>query len=198
MRYVRMTMSDSRTRSGRAAGAFRPAVLLLSIWSIAGCASDPASRPTTVATPSDGPPARTRLVVEVETEREEWENEKLYLAVFQDPDRFLDRDAWVAGKTVPVTSPVTTVVFEDIPAGPTAISGFIDLVGDANLTRNFIGLPEEPWGFSNDISIFLSKPGFDTAAVELRGPDDRIRFAMGTSLDRSAVRRRRAAAEESE
>ena len=138
----------------------------------------------------------TRLVVEVETPRPEWKDEKLYLAVYQDPDRFLDRDAWVAGKTVPVTIPVTTVVFDDLPSGPTAISGFIDIVGDANLTRNFIGLPEEPWGFSNDISIFLSRPTFDKAMVDLQAPQDEIRFAMDTSLDRSDVRRRRASAEE--
>lgn len=160
-----------------------------------GCAGGPDTVASMDLDPQMGPPARTRLVVEVETEREEWEGQELYLAVFQDPTSFLDLDAWVAGETVPVTPPLTVVVFEDLAAVPTAISGFIDIVGDANLTRNLIGLPEEPWGFSNDISIFFSKPDFADAAVRLHGPSDRVRFAMGTSLDRSGVRRRRAETE---
>lgn len=189
MRHDPMTTEPEAISRRRAAGSI--VVWAMSFSSIVGCG-------TTDRTGFDryeGPRGETRLVVEVETTDETWAGEELYIAVFQDPDRFLDNDAWLVGKTVPVTPPLTTVVFEDIPSGPTAISSFIDLVKDSNLTRNFIGLPKEPWGFSKDISILLGKPDFADAAVVLEIPEHRIRFAMGTSLDRSDVRRRRAAAE---
>lgn len=152
----------------------------------AGCAT---SRVPEVVSEPD--PASTTIVVEVETEQ--WDGEMLYLGVFQSAESFLEVDQWAAGVTVPVTSPLTTVVFEDLPALPTAVSGFIDIKRDETLTRNIIGLPLEPWGFSNDISIFITRPRFEQARVEVEVPETVIRFAMGTSLDRSAIRRARSA-----
>ena len=189
MRYDPMTTEATSIVRWRTAGSI--VVWASSLSCIMGCGTTD----RTEFVRSEGPRDKTNLVVEVETTDETWAGEDLYIAVFQDPDRFLDNDAWLVGRTVPVTPPLTTVVFEDIPSGPTAISGFIDLVKDSNLTRNFIGLPKEPWGFSKDISILLGKPDFADAAVVLEIPEHRIRFAMGTSLDRSDVRRRRAAAE---
>ena len=192
-----MTMFDHPTMLRWITRSTASMAVLSMSW-LVGCSTSSNARTAEMIEAPPVPRPATRLVVEIETPRAEWKDEKLYLAVYQDPDRFLDRDAWVAGKTVPVTIPVTTVVFDDLPSGPTAISGFIDIVGDSNLTRNFIGLPEEPWGFSNDISIFLSRPTFDEAAVDLKAPQDEVRFAMDTSLDRSDVRRRRALVGEDE
>ena len=138
----------------------------------------------------------TRLVIEVETAK--WENELLYLAVFQASEDFLETDRWIESMVIPVVIPVTRVVFEDVRTVPSAISAFIDLERDETLTRNFIGLPSEPWGFSNDQSVILGLPSFEDAAVELQAPSTLVRFRMGTSLDRSGVRReRREAAEAS-
>ena len=131
----------------------------------------------------------TRLVIEVETEK--WENQLLYLAVFQAPEDFLEEDRWAESIVTPVVIPVTRVVFEDVRTIPSAISGFIDIERDETLTRNFIGLPSEPWGFSNDQSVILGLPSFEKVAVELQGPTTVVRFRMGTSLDRSGVRRER-------
>ncbi|MAC20703.1 MAG: hypothetical protein CMJ23_13710 [Phycisphaerae bacterium] len=136
----------------------------------------------------------TRLVIEVETAQ--WENEQLYLAVFQAPEDFLEEDRWVESIVTPVVIPVTRVIFEDVRTIPSAISGFIDIERDKTLTRNFIGLPAEPWGFSNDQSVILGLPSFENVAVELQGPTTVVRFRMGTSLDRSKVRRERRGAPE--
>ena len=138
---------------------------------------------------SDLSAGTTQLVIEVETEK--WENELLYLAVFQAPEDFLEEDRWVESIVTPVVIPVTRVVFEDVRTIPSAISGFIDIERDETLTRNFIGLPSEPWGFSNDQSVILGLPSFEKVAVELQGPTTVVRFRMGTSLDRSGVRRER-------
>ena len=159
----------------------------------AGCSTTPEMEPT----PQAGPIETMTLVIEVETA--EWEGEMLYIAVYQSEDSFLEIDQWVEGVTVPVTVPITRLVFENVPALPTAVSGFIDIKRDETLTRNLIGLPVEPWGFTNDISVFFSRPTFDSTQVPATPPETHVRFAMGTSLDRSDIRRARAeAAKESD
>lgn len=130
-----------------------------------------------------------RIVVELETP--EWEGERLYVALFQDTEGWLESDGWLVGESVEVTPPLTVVAFDGVPARPTAVSGFVDLERDENLTRNAIGLPVEPWGFSNDLSVLFMKPSFDDATVEVEPPETTVRFAIGRSLDRSSVRRAR-------
>jgi len=154
---------------------------------LVGCQAGP--EPVEKSTSVTETEQRTRLVVEVETA--EWTGEKLYLAVFQSSDDFLERDRWAESTTTPVVVPVTRVVFENVLVRPSAISGFIDLEEDQNLTRNVIGLPVEPWGFSNDRSVIFGLPSFEEVAVDLVPPETTIRFRMGTSLDRSSVRAER-------
>lgn len=154
---------------------------------LAGCAVGPSS-----VEDAGGPvasDATVRLVLEVETP--EWEGEMLYVALYQDADRWLDPEGWILGQTVPVTAPVTTVVFDTVPAWPTAVSAFIDVEPDETFTRNAFGLPTEPWGFSNDLSVLFSRPAFQAATVDLAPPSQVVRFAMGRSLDRSGIRRAR-------
>ena len=151
----------------------------------AGCSTTPEAEPA----PSLESVGTMTLVVEVETD--DWEGQMLYVAVYQSEESFLEIDQWVEGVTVPVTIPITRLVFENIPALPTAVSGFIDIKRDETLTRNIIGLPVEPWGFTNDISIFFSRPTFESTRVPATLPETHVRFAMGTSLDRSDVRRAR-------
>ena len=166
--------------------------LVLGSMTAVGCRSAPG----TIVDDAAAVAGTTRLVIEVETAK--WENELLYLAVFQASEDFLETDRWAESIVIPVVIPVTRVVFEDVRIMPSAISGFIDLERDENLTRNFIGLPSEPWGFSNDQSVILGLPSFEDVAVELQAPTTLVRFRMGTSLDRSGVRReRREAAEAS-
>ena len=166
-----------------------PLLVLMSV----GCSTTPEPDPSVALEPV----GTMTLVVEVETD--EWEGKMLYIAVYQSEESFLELDQWVEGVTVPVTVPITRLVFENVPALPTAVSGFIDIKRDETLTRNLIGLPVEPWGFTNDISVFFSRPTFDSTQVPATPPETHVRFAMGTSLDRSDIRRARAeAAKESD
>lgn len=181
-------MSEPHIQGPTTAGCIAWTVTAPLILFAAGCSTSSETKPAPLTRPLE----TMTLVVEVETE--DWEGQMLYVAVYQSEDSFLEIDQWVQGVTVPVTIPVTHLVFEDVPARPTAVSGFIDIKRDETLTRNFIGLPVEPWGFSNDISIFLSRPTFDATKVPAITPETRVRFAMGTSLDRSDVRRARAKA----
>jgi uncharacterized protein (DUF2141 family) len=57
--------------------------------------------------------------------------------------------------------------------GPYAIAVFHDLNGNGRLDRNVIGLPGEPYGFSNDVGR-RGPPLFSAARVVVREPDTTV------------------------
>ena len=65
-----------------------------------------------------------------------------------------------AGK--PATAPVMQFVFDVLP-GRYAAAAFQDLNGSGNFAQSKLGLPLEPYGFSNDAGR-TRRPSFDAAA----------------------------------
>jgi len=55
----------------------------------------------------------------------------------------------------------------NIPSGDYAIAIFEDLDGDEQLDKNFIGMPQEPYGFSQNFTPKLSAPDFEDCVVNL-------------------------------
>ena len=89
-----------------------------------------------------------------------------------DPDRFaavaLRANAALKG----------AVVFSNLEPGRYAAVAFHDEDGDGKLDKNFLGVPTEPYGFSNAAQGFLGPPTFDAAAVALGGGDEAIRIVL--------------------
>ncbi len=56
-----------------------------------------------------------------------------------------------------------TVVLKDLPEGPIALSLFQDANGNGKLDMNMMGMPTEPYGFSNNASGNFGPPPFDKA-----------------------------------
>ena len=70
---------------------------------------------------------------------------------------FLDARVWPDGDSsifatavVPISDGQAVAVFEDVPAGPFAISVFHDEDSDGELNSAALGIPSEPYGFSGD------------------------------------------------
>jgi uncharacterized protein (DUF2141 family) len=84
--------------------------------------------------------------------------------------------AWSRGKRfmgteldVPKSGPVV-LRFTDVPPGRYAVRLFQDRNRDNELQTNFVGLPAEPWGMSNNPSLLRGAPKFADAAFDV-GPD---------------------------
>jgi uncharacterized protein (DUF2141 family) len=60
-----------------------------------------------------------------------------------------------------------TCRFVDVPEGRYAVSVVNDLDGNKRVTTNFVGLPIEPWGVSNNARPVLRAPRFDEASFML-------------------------------
>lgn len=59
------------------------------------------------------------------------------------------------------------VRFPDLKPGRYAIAAFQDAKGTGAMVSNFLGMPLEPYGFSNDANGGLRAPSFDAAAFEV-------------------------------
>ena len=57
----------------------------------------------------------------------------------------------------------------EIPDGEYAIAFFIDANGNKKLDKNFLGIPKEQYGFSNNAMGTLSAPTFEQAKFKVAG-----------------------------
>lgn len=69
-------------------------------------------------------------------------------------------------------------VFDGVPAGRYAAVAYHDKNDNGELDRNFLGLPEEDFAFSEGVKAGLGPPSFDSAALEVRGGYVRTRGSM--------------------
>lgn len=67
------------------------------------------------------------------------------------------------GTEVQVSSIVMRIVLRNVPPGAYGAAVFQDVDENKDLETNFVGMPKEPIGFSNDARIKLGPPAFDDA-----------------------------------
>jgi uncharacterized protein (DUF2141 family) len=58
-------------------------------------------------------------------------------------------------------------VFADVAPGPYAVSVLHDRNGNRKVNTNFVGMPKEAWGVSNNVRPTLRPPRFDEAAFKV-------------------------------
>ena len=63
----------------------------------------------------------------------------------------------------------STQLSTEIPDGEYAIAFFIDANGNKKLDKNFLGIPKEQFGFSNNAMGTLSAPSFEQAKFKVAG-----------------------------
>jgi uncharacterized protein (DUF2141 family) len=93
----------------------------------------------------------------------------------------------IASADVPVTGPVMTVTLKDIPPGRYAIESFQDINSNGKMDSSWLGLPQEPYGFSRDAKPLLSKPGFNAVAFDLAPGENSQNFHLQNSQTAAAA-----------
>tara|TARA_R110002050_G_scaffold54521_3_gene123256 strand:- start:397 stop:813 length:417 start_codon:yes stop_codon:yes gene_type:complete len=101
------------------------------------------------------------------------------IGIFNTNERFLEEGQAYKTTSVKVTADKHTVVFKDLPPGNYAVSMYHDVNADGECNRNFMGIPKEPYGFSNNFRPRFSAPTFKdceftldsnkTLKIELKG-----------------------------
>ena len=67
---------------------------------------------------------------------------------------------------------------QTLSAGRYAVAAYQDLDDDGTLDRSALGIPTEPYGFSNDARGRYGPPSFDAAAVTLAPGSTELTIAL--------------------
>lgn len=90
--------------------------------------------------------------------------------------QFLKDCSW-SGKA-PAAVPLTIVAVPGVPQGRYGAQIYHDKNNNGKVDRNFLGIPREGVGFSNDAKIVLKPPRFADAAFQYNGGAQTIRLKL--------------------
>ena len=111
--------------------------------------------------------------------------------LFSNADVWLTKDGVSHGASVaPETgSDSVVLIFESIPVGVYGLSVFHDVDGSRKFNRSAFGIPDEPWGISNDAGGGFGPPKFHAAAFALHTPETTIELHLRRGLGLNPVPR---------
>lgn len=97
---------------------------------------------------------------------------EVHIAVYDSEEGFMDTEKRVAGLVAPVGGKsALRVTLGPLPYGTYAFAVFHDLNGNGELDRNALGIPNEPYAFSNNPRVKWRPPSFRETRFELRQPE---------------------------
>ena len=106
---------------------------------------------------------------------------KIGIALFQNADGFPDNTSNALRQQSVNIDPTTLsaqVVFSDVPQGSYAVSVLHDENLNGKLDKNFVGIPKEGYGASNNPAKKRRAPTFDEAKFSLNAPEQTIEIKL--------------------
>jgi len=73
---------------------------------------------------------------------------------------------------------IVRITVADLPEGRYAIKAFHDLNESGSMDLNWVGIPKEPYGFSNNAMGTMGPPKFEQAAFPVKKGTNTTRFKM--------------------
>ncbi len=100
-------------------------------------------------------------------------------SLFTNPRDFLRQPAMRLAAPVTATGDAV-VVFEGLMPGDYALSVIHDEDSNGRLNRNFLGIPTERFGFSNNIRPRMRRPDWTEAAITVEDPGGEVIIELKT------------------
>jgi uncharacterized protein (DUF2141 family) len=101
-------------------------------------------------------------------------------AVHRDAASFPTGNAGVVAQWHKPAADSVTCRFGNLQGGGYAVAASHDLNGNRKTDTNFLGMPTEDWGVSNNVRLRLSAPTFDEAKVDVAdNGETRIQIRLG-------------------
>ena len=91
---------------------------------------------------------------------------QMMIALYDSESDFLDKT--FKGTKSEISNNGCTVTFENVPEGTYAVSIFHDENKNDKLDSNFIGIPKEDYGCSNNAKGFMGPPKWKDAKFEIK------------------------------
>lgn len=83
------------------------------------------------------------------------------------PEQFPSDEKFYRGVVSEATSDRLTVTVPDLPPGKYAVAAYVDNNKNGKMDKNFLGVPKEIYGFSNDARGKFGSPKFSAAVFEV-------------------------------
>jgi uncharacterized protein (DUF2141 family) len=116
--------------------------------------------------------------LEVEVDTQGRRRGKVMLALFRDQDNFPEQSAAFQGIIEPADQETIRHTFSNLAPGHYAIAAYHDLNSNGKLDRNFLGVPTEPYAFSNNPSVKWSTPSFEEAALQVEPGKQNVKLIL--------------------
>ncbi len=111
------------------------------------------------------PFSKSKLTIEVKSIPNEKGN--IFIALFRPKDEFPVYGKQYIGKIIPVSGKKMSYSFSELAEGKYAVAVFHDENKNGKLDKNYLGIPTEAYGFSNNARRTFSAPSFEEAEVNL-------------------------------
>ena len=103
---------------------------------------------------------------------------KVIIALFDSAEGFEKEGAFVRSAFVEPENRGAVWTFGDLPFGEYAVRLFHDENGNEKLDTNWMGIPKEPYGFSNDARGKFGSPSYEAAKFRFDSDGMRIQVKL--------------------
>ena len=111
--------------------------------------------------------------IEVSIKDIESKEGKIYVALYDNENGFLSK-ALVSKSSAINDKLECSVTFDALPDGEYAVSVYHDENNNGKLDSNFLGIPKEDYGCSNNAKGFMGPPKWKDAKFELKQDDHKL------------------------
>jgi len=106
---------------------------------------------------------------------------QLKVGIFANANGWPSDKGAITGQNVPLASikgDDVDVTFANVKPGDYAVGRYHDANGNNRLDKNFLGVPKEQWGVSNNVKPHLRAPRFDEARFKVNEPSTSIEVEL--------------------
>ena len=96
------------------------------------------------------------------------EKGQVKIAVFNSSEKWLGEQP-IYSSTINVDSQTVTWRINDVPYGDYGVAVFHDENSNGKIDKNVLGIPLEPYGFSNNVKITFGPPKWEEAKFTVKG-----------------------------
>ena len=103
---------------------------------------------------------------------------RVAVALFASASDFPKQERALLGELTPIANKTAQVTFRNLRPGLYALAVLHDENQNSKMDFNFLGMPLEGYGFSNDASAMFGPPSFADAAFQLKARPSRVSIKM--------------------
>ncbi|HZK08450.1 MAG TPA: DUF2141 domain-containing protein [Bacteroidales bacterium] len=100
------------------------------------------------------------------------------IGVFNTSEKFLKQGFTFKNYVIAANDTIVTIIIDDLPEGEYAFLLYHDKNSDGKLNQNLLGIPKEPFAFSNNVKPKFAKPTFEESKF-LLAKDKKLQVNLG-------------------